>query len=102
MIRETFNPEISRWVCPICGTPTPKREKRNIKDSEDLKTYNKVKQREHRKKWPIELRPGDRKKGACYLGHKPRVDTGKERKEVNKELVRLGLMKGYETQGRIG
>lgn len=91
IIREEFDLETSKWVCPVCRTPTPTREPRNIKDKEDLRQYNKVKQREHRKKWPVEMRKGDNKVGTGYLPGKPKEDKEKEKYEIKKECKRVGI-----------
>lgn len=102
IIRETFNPENSKWECPLCGTPTPKRKKRNIKDKEDVKTYNRTKQREHRKRWPVECRRGDHKKGTGWIGSKPKSDSEDEVNEIIKEFKRLGLEKASSSRILVG
>jgi DNA-directed RNA polymerase subunit M/transcription elongation factor TFIIS len=95
VIRERFNIETSLWECPICGTPTPTRRKRNIKDEEDLKEYNRKKAREHRKRWPIGLRRGDRKDGSGCLGSKNKEGKILTEKEIDQEYKRLKLRQNY-------
>jgi len=79
-------------VCPVCGTPTPKRKARVPRENEtkdQRKERWRREKQQHRTKWSPEERKSDRKVGTGYLGSKP--DPENEERKISNEYKRIGL-----------